>query len=291
MKQFQDLGFSDSFMFGKVMEDPALCRRVLETLLQTEIGELSTPLREKEVKITKGGKAIRLDVFAKSTDDGTIYDAEMQNRNGQSIEYMALPKRSRYYQATIDTNELSPNDSYSGLADTNIVFICTFDPFEKGCYRYTFREYFEEVPGLLHPIGTSKIYYNTVACGDSIPKEIQNLFDYINTGTVSDTLTGEIETMVDRRKFDGDTFREYMMERLWWNDAIREGRLEGLNEGRAEGREEGRAEGLAEGRIEALVSMLQNGGTDEMLKTYLNATDDEISLAKERLSSVESFND
>ena len=139
------------------------------------------------------------------------------------------------------------------------------------------------MPGLLHPIGTSKIYYNTVACGDSIPKEIQNLFDYINTGTVSDTLTGEIETMVDRRKFDGDTFREYMMERLWWNDAIREGRWEGLNEGRAEGR--------AEARVDALVCMLQNGGNDEMLKTYLNATDDEISLAKERLSSAKSFND
>ena len=287
MKQFQDLGFSDSFMFGKVMEDPAICRRVLETLLQTEIGELSTPLREKEVKITKGGKAIRLDVFAKSTDDGTIYDAEMQNRNGQSIEYMALPKRSRYYQATIDTNEMKPDDHYSELADTNVVFICTFDPFDKGCYRYTFREYCEEVPGLMHPTGTSKIYYNTAAGGSDIPKVLQNLFDYINTGTVSDKLTGEIETMVDRTKLDREAFREYMMENLWRNDAIREGRWEGLNEGRAEGR----AEGLAEGRIEALASMLQNGGTDEMLKTYLNATDDEISLAKERLSSAGSFND
>ena len=139
----------------------------------------------------------------------------------------------------------------------------------------------------MHPTGTSKIYYNTAAGGSDIPKVLQNLFDYINTGTVSDKLTGEIETMVDRTKLDREAFREYMMENLWRNDAIREGRWEGLNEGRAEGR----AEGRMEARVDALVCMLQNGGTDEMLKTYLNATDDEISLAKERLSSAESFND
>ena len=97
--------------------------------------------------------------------------------------------------------------------------------------------------------------------------------------------------MVDRTKLDRDAFREYMMENLWRNDAIREGRWEGLNEGRAEGRAEGLAEGRIEARVDALVCMLQNGGTDEMLKTYLNATDDEIALAKERLSSAESFND
>lgn len=230
MKQFKDLGFSDSFMFGKVMEDPSICRRVLETLLQTEIGELSAPLREKEVKITKDGKAIRLDVFARSNGDGTIYDTEMQNRNGQSPELMALPKRSRYYQASIDTIELKTDAHYSKLSDININFICTFDPFGKGLYKYTFREYCEEKPDLLHSSGTTKIYYNTTAFTDDIPQEIKNLFNYINNGAVSDELTGDIESMVDETKLNGEAFREYMMERLWLSDAKREGHEEALGD-------------------------------------------------------------
>ena len=267
MKLFKDLGFSDSFMFGKVMEDPALCRRVLETLLQTEIGELSTPLREKEVKITKGGKAIRLDVFARSINDGVIYDAEMQNRNGQSLEYMSLPKRSRYYQSVIDTNELKTEAMYSELADTNIIFICTFDPFERGNYRYSFREYCEEIPGFFHPSGTGKVYFNTTSDAGGIPQKVRNLFDYINNGTVSDILTGDLEKMVEKIKLDGDSYREYMMQNLFRADAIREGRWEGR----------------AEGRIRTLADGLRNGVSEDMLRTGFDASEEDIEAAKAML--------
>ena len=48
-------------MFTAVMRDPNLCRRVIETLMQTQIGELETPTYEKVIKQTKDGKSIRLD--------------------------------------------------------------------------------------------------------------------------------------------------------------------------------------------------------------------------------------
>ena len=74
MKKFEELGFSDSFMFDRVMEDPELCRRVLETLLQIKLSELTIPQSEKELKFTKDGKAIRLDVYTKDSVSGAIYD-------------------------------------------------------------------------------------------------------------------------------------------------------------------------------------------------------------------------
>ena len=40
MRNFDELKFSDDFMFGKIMEDPELCREVLECLLGRRIGEL-----------------------------------------------------------------------------------------------------------------------------------------------------------------------------------------------------------------------------------------------------------
>ena len=55
-KNYEELGFTDYFMFGKVMEDPKLCHDVLECLLQKPIGEIIDNQREKEFRYTKDGK-------------------------------------------------------------------------------------------------------------------------------------------------------------------------------------------------------------------------------------------
>ena len=47
-------------------------------------------------------------------------------------------------------------------------------------------------------------------------------------------------------------------------------------------REEGREEGRKEARIGDLVQMLSRGGTEEDLRKFLDATDEEIMRAKER---------
>ena len=40
IKPYEDLDFTDDFMFGKVMEDLTLCQDVMECLLQRKIGKL-----------------------------------------------------------------------------------------------------------------------------------------------------------------------------------------------------------------------------------------------------------
>lgn len=96
MKSYDELMFSDDFMFGKVMEDKELCRDVLECLLQQPIGELSEVQTQREYRYTSDGKPIRLDVYNEDSD-GRIYDTEMQNLNNKTLETHQLPKRSRFY--------------------------------------------------------------------------------------------------------------------------------------------------------------------------------------------------
>ena len=94
MKNYEELRFSDDFMFGKVMEDPELCREVLECLLQEPVGELKEVQTQREFRFTVDGKPIRLDVYNEDSR-GAIYDAEMENLNRKTVDSHQLPKRSR----------------------------------------------------------------------------------------------------------------------------------------------------------------------------------------------------
>ncbi len=52
-KSFDDLKCSDNFMFAKIMEDPDLCKAVLETLLDIKIERLSYPEPEKGYSLAR----------------------------------------------------------------------------------------------------------------------------------------------------------------------------------------------------------------------------------------------
>ncbi|SDA71473.1 conserved hypothetical protein (putative transposase or invertase) [Lachnospiraceae bacterium G11] len=239
MKSFDELSFSDNFMFGAVMRNPELCKKVLETLLQRPIGELTIPENEKTVKMTKDGKAIRLDIFARERENNTQYDAEMQNLNNMSLDELCLPKRSRYYQALVDMSSFNEKAMYRSLGDSNIIFICTFDPFGKGLPLYAFTEMCDEVPGLELGSGTQKLFFNTTACEKStLPKDVERLYNYINTGRPDDELTEELDDAVRVARMDNELRGEYMRTELFIQDAIYEGRKIGEEEGRKEGRKE-----------------------------------------------------
>jgi len=103
-KRYEELSIEDDFMFGKVMEDKELCRDVLQCLLEEPVGELEEVRTQREFRYTSKGKPIRLDVYTR--DQKRIYDAEMQRLNHQTPENLELPRRSRFYQSTMDTDHL-----------------------------------------------------------------------------------------------------------------------------------------------------------------------------------------
>lgn len=50
------------------MEDPKLCKDVLECLLQQPVGELIEVQTQREFKCTSDGKSIKLDVYNEDSE-------------------------------------------------------------------------------------------------------------------------------------------------------------------------------------------------------------------------------
>lgn len=73
-----------------------------------------------------------------------------------------LPKRSRYHQAEMDVASIPPGSDFNELKSSYVIFICTFDPFGKGLYQYTFENICKE-NGMPLGDGTPKFFL--------IPKE------------------------------------------------------------------------------------------------------------------------
>ena len=224
VKSYDELEFRDDFMFGKTMEDKELCRDVLQCLLQQPVGELQDVVPQREFRYTSDGKPIRLDIYTEDAD--MVYDAEMENLNHKTVEWHALPKRSRFYQSSIDTDYMNKNDTYRTLPESSIIFICTFDPFGKGLSRYTFRERCDEDNGLILGDGTVKYFFNTCYDKIDIPKELRQLYDYIQTGKVTGDLTERVNAAVVKARKNDEWRSAYMKERIILMDAREEGREE-----------------------------------------------------------------
>lgn len=218
MKSFDELKFSDDFMFGKVMEDRELCRELLECLLQRPVGELREVQTQREFKFTEDGKPIRLDVYNEDIG-GSVYDAEMQNLNKKSVEYHQLPKRSRFYQSSIDIDYLDKKHSYKSLPNCAILFICTFDPFMKGLCKYIFRYKCEEDNGIVLGDGTEKMFFNCSYKGEAIPGNLRRLYDYIETGYADDNLTNSLKNAVEQGRKNQEWRSQYMKEITLLQDA------------------------------------------------------------------------
>ncbi|MFR4784623.1 MAG: PD-(D/E)XK nuclease family transposase [Pilosibacter sp.] len=78
----------------------------------------------------------------------------------QTTDNKNLPKRSRYYQGQMDRAALKTGEDFARLPQSIVIFICTFDPFGRERYRYTFVETCREDGELLED-GTCKIFLNT----------------------------------------------------------------------------------------------------------------------------------
>ena len=117
-KRYEELTISDDFIFGKTMGDKVLCHDVLERMLEKRVGTLEDIQLQREFQYTVDGKPVRLDMYAR--DRKRIYDAEMQNLNHQSAKKLELPKRSRFYQSTMDTDHLRKGKSYRELPEGKV---------------------------------------------------------------------------------------------------------------------------------------------------------------------------
>lgn len=227
LKNYEELEFKDDFMFGKVMENKALCREVLECLLQYPIGELTDIQSQREFRYTQDGKKIRLDIYTR--DENTIYDAEMQNRDHKTLESLELPKRTRYYQSLLDMDHIEKAQSYRWLPNSEIIFICTFDPFEEGLPFYSFKNICHENNKIHLEDGTSKRFFNCTYKGLDINENLRRFYNYVMTGKAEGRLTKRLNREVIKARNNEKWRSEFMKEQVLLMDIREEGIKEGIS--------------------------------------------------------------
>ncbi|MGL6175146.1 MAG: Rpn family recombination-promoting nuclease/putative transposase, partial [Cellulosilyticaceae bacterium] len=176
-KIIEQLNLNDDFLFAKVMSDQEICKKVLEKILNIQIKRIEMPIEQKVIDILLDSKAVRLDIYV-SDENNTIYNVEMQKAKRKN-----LAKRSRYYQGSIDLDMISKGEEYEKLQKSFVIFICSFDPFNKGRHLYTFENRCCEDHGLALGDETTKLFLNTRGKLNDVDEEMIEFLTYIDEST------------------------------------------------------------------------------------------------------------
>ena len=230
-KQYEELGITDAFMFAKVMSNKEICKPVLEQILNIKIRDIEYLDYEETIQIAPGSKSIRLDIYVED-DKNTVFNLEMQTTN-----YEELPKRSRYYQDIIGLKLIEKGQSYDILKTSYVIFICTFDFFEKNRSIYEFENICVDDSDIKLNDGTHKIFLNTKGNRDGISEELQMLLDYFDGREPESQLAKDIDRKVFEARNNKQWRREYMSYQMELDRQYRNGREEGIKEGMEKGSE------------------------------------------------------
>ena len=227
MKKFEDLTFTDHYMFEKVLQNKDICKELLERLLKIKIERLEYPEIEKTISPYYDSKGIRLDVYVKDSDK--VFDIELQN----SPDLLGL--RTRYYQSMVDADNLIKGEHFSGLPQSFIIFICTQDPFNNDLPIYTFRNHCDENLVLVLDDFAVKKFFNANAYDKENDIEIKSFLEYIYNNKPVDDFTDRINNLVTTIKQQEFNRKEYSTVNIHDQDTFRRGKLEGISEGIQQG--------------------------------------------------------
>ena len=275
-KQWESLTFTDDFIFSRVMHDENICRQVVELILGVRIGKIVYLSAQDEHKTDPDSMRIIMDVFLR--DENRIITVEMQT--GRKKE---LPRRSRYYQSVADVSTTPTGAKYRNLPDNILIFICTFDPFDRDLPRYTFQYTCNEDPELKLKDGSLRIFLNATANHlDSLDQKLQAFYHYLQMGVVESELAQTISESITTLKNNSLERRHYMTWAVKMADARYDGYDEGyekgitiglergLEQGLERGRATGREEGAYQTKLETARSFLSEGLAPQMVARCTN---------------------
>ena len=249
---WEEIGLSNDFIFGKVMSDPELCKELLERILPgIEIDHIEYPELQKPIKEDVDARSVRLDVYVKDGKN-TVYDIEIQKVNTRE-----LPKRSRYYQGMMDLQLIDSGQPYKKLNQSYVIFICLEDVFGKNRHIYTFENICREDPGIKLRDGAIKIFLNAKGNLNDVSSELRAFLDYLGGKKSEDEYVQKLERAVKEAKRNRKWRHEYMTLLMRDQENQEIGEERGRREGRLEGMREGRLEGQLEGELRKLVSLIR----------------------------------
>ena len=271
-KSLQELTLKDNFMFGAVMLDPENCKETLERCLGIEIERVEVD-REKSIVYNPEFKGVRLDIYAKD-EKNTHYNVEMQ-----VLQKPAIEKRARYYHGQIDMELLLSGMSYKELPDAYVIFICDFDPYGYGKYRYTRKSICEEVQELSMEDGARTIFLSTKGTNkDEVPAELVRFLDFVGAPLqdshkdFKDDFIRKLQNSVNEVKVSREMGARYMTFEELLKDE----------------REEGRIEGRIEGEQNKLISLVKKKvARGQSLEQIADALEESVDVIKEIVEGVE----
>lgn len=202
-KKWESLQIKNDYIFSKVMRDKEICIALLEKLLKMKIKDIVYLEEEKTINIDYAAKSVRLDVYVE--DGNRVFNLEMQ-----ATAKKELPYRSRYYQGMIDLNSIEKGASYKKLKESYVIFICTFDPFEKGLAQYTFENLCEEDTTIRLNDGTKKIFFNATDYDKAEDEDVREFLRYVNGEKSDNPFVRILDDKVVKVKSSKEWRREYM---------------------------------------------------------------------------------
>lgn len=203
--KWEEIGISNDFLFGKVMQDAELCKELLQRILpDLEIDRIEYSELQKSINVDMDARSIRLDVYVKD-DKEVVYDIEMQVSNTKE-----LPKRSRYYQGMMDLQLIDKGQYYKRLNRSYIIFICPFDLYGKGRHIYTFENICKEDNSISMGDEAVKIFLNADGTMDDVSSELKAFLDYVAGQKPKDSYVEKLEEAVKEAKKNREWRHEYM---------------------------------------------------------------------------------
>ena len=255
---WEELGITNDFLFGKVMQDEKLCQELLQRiLLDLDIDHIEYPQLQKGIKPDADAKSIRLDVYVKD-GKGTIYDIEMQ-----VVDTGELAKRTRYYQSMIDLQLIDKGQHYKLLKPSFIIFICPFDLFGRGRHIYTFENICKEEREIFLGDGAVKIFLNADSRMDDVSEGLAAFLDYVAGRETEDSYVKKLKDAVKQAKKNREWRHEYMTLLMRDRENIEKGTLQE--------------------RRRIIIKMIGQGFNDMQIMSVCETNEEEISLCRKSM--------
>lgn len=220
--------FTDDVMFGMAMARFRFCKRFLQAVLPKYNFDHIELIPQKYLKSSYVTRAGRLDLLC-TNENGDQFNVELQ-----IVDEHNLAQRSRYYHALITNNMLAAGVDYQALRETWVIFLCAFDYLSLGLAS----DYFQMLSHYAdyHALGDGShtVVLNAKGNWSEVSDELKGIFQLVlkqkaTYGCLGPDIAREIAD-IKQNKLEGEKYMALTGE--FWQDAIDEGRYEGIKEGR-----------------------------------------------------------
>lgn len=284
-KKIEDLNLLDDFLFYEVVsgeEGEKFCRLLLQAICKKEIGDIEIRPQRIIQGVDTDYHGVRMDLYVNEEDTG-LYDIEPDQHTSREV----LPRRNRYYRALLDGKLLNTGEGFEYLPEVWTIFILPYDPFGKGRMCYTVRNNILEEPDVEYEDGAVSLFLYTRGKTEE-NEELSRILHYIEDSVEENAVTDELRELhkyvleIKRKREVGVRYmKSWELERMWRDEARKEGF--------AEGHAEGLTEGLTEGKIQSILDLLGYlGEVPEDIKERINQETNQDTLAKWHMLAAKS---